>query len=60
MFVRPDPTLGNGCRNVFMEPAIGKHQYICMIAVVAGKRAANALIQFWTVLGERGQGICLA
>lgn len=41
MFVRPAPALGNGRRNVLMGPAIGKHQYICMITAAAGKRAAN-------------------
>lgn len=41
MFVRLAPAPGNGRRNVLMSPVIGKHQYICMITVVASKQAAN-------------------
>lgn len=41
MFVKLAQAASNGRRNVLMGPAIGEHQCICMMAVVAGERAAN-------------------
>lgn len=41
MFVKLARAAGNGRRNVFMGPAIGEHQCICMITVAAGEGAAN-------------------